>query len=638
MLIYRDEKDFMKLDHRLIVVYNDGKKVGAIEEDKDTYTGEIFYNISWYEEGNCWPRRFSAALSVIQAKQKFQEWWDKKGKETFTHTTPVKVLPISPSSEFFPTPSALAGKMLEMVDCRHHRVGAILEPSAGKGDLADALCKRLENVKDHWETPCYRGREESREVIDTIESDQNLQYMLKGKGYRIVGDDFLTFTTHKHYDLIIMNPPFSNGDEHLLRAIELLQDGGQIVCLLNTETIRNPYTTKRKVLKQKLAELNARIEFIKNAFIHAERPSDVEVAIVYIDVPTKKMESSIWKDLKQAQKINAGSSSPTAMTTGNWFEQMILNYNLEANAGVKLLKEYEALKPYIMSGKETYDKPLITVQVGSYDRDLAESINLYMEKLRYKYWKALLDRPELTGKMTSKMRDDWSSKISEMKDYDFSLFNVRQVLIEIDGQLREGVVDTVRELFHTLSDKYSYIDESSQNVHYYSGWKTNKAHKCGMKAIIPANGCYAESWTGKMFDEYKIFAILNDLDKALAFLDSGRTDFRISLNCAIDRAEWDKKKTITTTWYDATFYKKGTCHIKFNEDAKPLIDRLNIMVGREKNWLPPCYGKVAYDAMDDESRAVVDSFQSREEYEKVCLDSGYYLKSVGSDVPLLNVG
>ena len=35
-----------------------------------------------------------------------------------------------------------------------------------------------------------------------------------------------------------MNPPFSNGDKHLLKALKMQEKGGAIICLLNAETIR----------------------------------------------------------------------------------------------------------------------------------------------------------------------------------------------------------------------------------------------------------------------------------------------------------------------------------------------------------------------------------------------------------------
>lgn len=51
------------------------------------------------------------------------------------------------------------------------------------------------------------------------------------------------------FDFIIMNPPFSNGDEHFIKAWEIA-DNTTIVCLLNSETINNPYSEKRKLVKK----------------------------------------------------------------------------------------------------------------------------------------------------------------------------------------------------------------------------------------------------------------------------------------------------------------------------------------------------------------------------------------------------
>lgn len=169
-----------------------------------------------------------------------------------------------------------------------------MEPSAGKGDLAELYIKFANKNRRY-------GSNFDMDSVDMIEHDANLIALLRGKNYRVIGDDFLTFHSHKHYDLIIMNPPFSNGDEHLLKALELQADGGQIVCLLNAETIRNPYTNRRKVLKQKLAEYGAKIEFVRDAFKHAQRRTDVEVAIVYVNIPAQRKTSTIFENLKKAQ-------------------------------------------------------------------------------------------------------------------------------------------------------------------------------------------------------------------------------------------------------------------------------------------------------------------------------------------------
>ena len=48
-------------------------------------------------------------------------------------------------------------------------------------------------------------------------------------------------------------------DDTLSKALDVMQDGGKIRCLLNAETIRNPCTNERKELAAQLEKLNAKL-------------------------------------------------------------------------------------------------------------------------------------------------------------------------------------------------------------------------------------------------------------------------------------------------------------------------------------------------------------------------------------------
>lgn len=121
--------------------------------------------------------------------------------------------------------------------------------------------------------------------IDVVEIEPDFQKILKGKGYKLVYDDFLTFEADKHYDLIIMNPPFSNGDKHLLKALEMQENGGEVIAIVNAETIRNPFSNRRKELVKLLEEYNAEISYLPSEFTSADRTTNVEVAMIKAKVP-----------------------------------------------------------------------------------------------------------------------------------------------------------------------------------------------------------------------------------------------------------------------------------------------------------------------------------------------------------------
>ena len=117
---------------------------------------------------------------------------------------------------FYPTPEALAEKLLRDVDWR--KVESILEPSAGKGDLARYCAGQIyyshyrRRAHDSWTWDEALKNAD----IDCIEIDPALRNTLEGNGFRVVHDDFLTYETQKRYHLVVMNPPFDDGAAHLL--------------------------------------------------------------------------------------------------------------------------------------------------------------------------------------------------------------------------------------------------------------------------------------------------------------------------------------------------------------------------------------------------------------------------------------
>lgn len=83
-------------------------------------------------------------------------------------------------------------------------------------------------------------------------------------------------------------------------------------------------------------------------------------------------------------------------------------------------------------------------------------------------------------------------------------------------------------------------------------------------------------------------------------------------------------KNIETEHFNLTFYKKGTCHIKFrNQD---LLDKFNLFASQRKGWLPPSYGKKAYSEMNTEEQAIVKEFSGNEQnYNKIYENQSAYL-------------
>ena len=106
------------------------------------------------------------------------------------------MLKIINDNDYYPTPDSLLDEILKDIDWE--RVKTILEPSAGKGSIAEYIRQRSKKYAcDSW----HSGEEIYG--IDCIEIEPELRAILKDKGFRVIHDDFLTLHTYKHYDLIV---------------------------------------------------------------------------------------------------------------------------------------------------------------------------------------------------------------------------------------------------------------------------------------------------------------------------------------------------------------------------------------------------------------------------------------------------
>lgn len=536
------------------------------------------------------------------------------------------------NKDFYPTPKHLIEKMLFSLD--FDNIGSILEPSAGKGDILEEF-RKIEEKKNK-----YLYNNKSLFDIDCIEADKNLQHVLKGKNYRLVYDDFLTYDTMKEYSLIIMNPPFSNGCKHLLKALEMQErNGGAIVCLLNAETLKNTYTNERITLQRKLEEYNAKIEFLQETFSDSERKTNVEIALVKVQLPKIKKESFIFDSLRKSEvEKECLYTEEHYLAENDIFKTIVNQFKMEVEAGVKLIKEYNAMKPLIMSKFAKDEKTGETVQKGGciLSLDLATneskysnvlSVNGFIREVRGKYWKALFKNPKFIGQLTENLRCEFYNKLEELKEYDFSLYNIYELKIDMSKKVVKGIEDTIISLFEELSNKHHYYNETSKNIHLYNGWKTNKAYIINKKVIIPLSG-YDSFWNEYSPSDYKTIQKLKDIEKCFNYLDGGLTE-AVNIEESLKFAEeYGETKDIQLKYFTVTFYKKGTCHITFTNQE--LLKKFNIFGSQHKGWLPPSYGKKKYNDMTTEEKEVVNEFQGETDYNKVMNNKKYYLFDVNN--------
>lgn len=513
-------------------------------------------------------------------------------------------------NEYYPTPDPLISRMFHKIKDFHRDLN-ILEPEAGKGHI----CKEI--------TRLYGIQNWHRTIkIDAIEIEKEYQHILRGEGVNVIHDDFLTFETFKSYDCIMMNPPFSDGDKHFMRAIDIQKRrGGQVVCILNAETIKNSCTNLRKSIVYLLDEYKADIEYIEDAFMDAERKTGVEVALISVTFPEIiHMDTSLILDkMEKAKDYDDFEREESSLIQGDPVKGIIEAYNYEIRVGVEFIEEYARIMPVLKSGDGIQDKEcFIIVKIGN-DRDgeqgnRNELINKFISKTRHKYWKTIFNLKIITEIVTTDAFWDLNHKIEEFAGYDVTQFNIRQLQKELYQNLSTNIESGIEAFFDDVTTK-AY---DGKNTLYYDAWKTNKAWKIGKKAIIWLNAY--DSWSHQFDCDYRVIQRIVEMEKILNYLSKGKktaTDDRIREIIKYSK-DMGWTRNIEFEYFNLTFYKKGTCHIEFtNEKA---IELLNIFVAKKRNWLPPVYGKKEYYGMTDEEKDAIENFQGKDNYERCRVD------------------
>lgn len=510
-------------------------------------------------------------------------------------------------NEFYPTPDALADRMADLIQ---KRAKIFLEPSAGTGNLIKAIFRKKGQL------PRY-----SSVSVDYCEIDQDrrgaVNEYFREKSFEVhcVCDDFEHFHSEKKYDVIIMNPPFSNAVEHILRAIEIQERwGGQVIALCNADTIRNLYSNKRKVLKQKLDNYEANIEYIQNAFSDAMMRTDVEVALINLMIPEKVEDTGFIKNLKKSFYTQREQEATQVIQSGaGKIDGMIQQFEFEVRIGTEIGNLYSESLPYLTSEKKGFTKPTIELNCDDHPFE----INTYIEKTRQKYWSIFFKNDAFIENLTSTLRDEFIENVNVMKDYDFNHFNVEQMLKEISGRMEKAYHDTLLSLFDKLSCVHSFAGEPEEtNIHFYNGWKTNKAWKINDKRVIlPFYQAFQKS---TIIDLMKLAKTLSDIEKTIQYLDGGQTA-NLAKDWLAELSTLQKNnksgKNIECKYFFIDIYKKGTCHIKWKDSR--VVDKLNIYGSMRRGWLPPSYGKKDYKEMGEEEKAVIDAFQGKKAYSEM---------------------
>lgn len=502
--------------------------------------------------------------------------------------------------EFYPTPDHVIRKMVQpYIESKDGlRKMQILEPSAGNGAILDYISKER-TTYSYWQA--------DKANVYALERNAELQLVLQGKGYKMLGDDFLSYQPLHSFDLIIMNPPFSNGDEHLLHAWEIMRTG-DIVCLLNAETINNPYTQRRQLLK-KIVEQNGSVEMLGNCFANADRRTGVEVALVRLH---KEQEDSRWKiNFGSEARMEGSPDFAQAVASGS---ELAINDKLGSylhawakaqEAAVEFIKARKKLDFYVTAFMSTEEvSKLVGEQLRAMQgssTDMQAAYNAFLNVAKSKAWREIIANLGMDKYMTANLRKSFDQFCEAQGAYELNRENIYKLVQFVclnTNQIMKKAVADVYDMFVKFHKDNAVIQE---------GWKTNSPFKVNKKVILPY---FVEtSWGSTYYVSYDRFDEYRDIDKVMCYLTGTPyeqlntlteealerkrqnpyrfedtltpKDYKyLSLPKAIGMVKVGDSSLHESAFFQFRCYKKGTLHIIFKDDD--LWAKFNLTVNEGK--------------------------------------------------------
>ena len=487
-------------------------------------------------------------------------------------------------NQFYPTPKMLQIKMWEKFE---NRGGEILDPSAGRADLIRPYGKYASSDSRHYSQ------------FDVIEIDFENQAILRDLGCNVVGHDFLQFECKKIYKRIIMNPPFNVGAKHVLKAWEILVDG-EIVALVNAQTLKNPSTKEQTRLTHIIEDNGGDIEYLSDTFMDPDtkRKTSVEVAIIHLEKKntfTHDFITQLKPDISnggfEASEAETGKQLAIPSST---IDQAIVIFD----AAVKCLKDEMEMTNQLKQNTNYYCGLLAESIVRSKKEqqsqsvkhksmnndDLVKAYNERYEEIKERAWSHILTATKTGRNLTNAVYTKLSSQFDQVKKLEFTKVNIHGFLYGLVEQRQTMNLDMLCELFDTITRFHS------DNRCYYKGWKSNDKHKNAYRIvmtrfILPVRSDYSG---GK--PNYDELRKLRDFDLAFALLDGKDITESVGITNLFDNEDMAReladRQRVSATYFDIRYYPlSGTMH--FFPRHKKLIARLNRIVGRERQWLPP---------------------------------------------------
>lgn len=449
------------------------------------------------------------------------------------------------SPDFYPTPPAAIKLMFEGEDFTG-KVG--YDPEGGAGALVEAM----------QEAGC-------KEVISS-ELDARLRAILQTK-CKVIAHDFFEVTAEmiSHVDYIVMNPPFSNADKHILHAWEIMPPGCKLISLCNEETLKNPYSKTRQQLKEVINTYGSGRD-IGAVFSDAERKTMVLTGLIRLQKPAddyKQEFAGFFLEDEEEPQGNGVMSYNAIRDLVNRYVECVKIFDEQLQTAIRL---NDMQSDYLSAGELAMS---ITKEGAPMQR------NDFKKAMQKAGWSWVFSKLNMEKYATRGLKADINKFVETQEGIPFTMKNIYKMLEIVIGTTGARMDKAVLEVFDKVTS------HSEDNRHGLEGWKTNSHYLMTRKFILPrvSELSWERGW--KISYNSGDYAIVDDLHKALCYL-TGKNFDDIGSVWDMNNAKHEdgtRKVYEFNTWYEFGLFKmksfkKGTMHFEFiSEDVWAQFNR-----------------------------------------------------------------
>lgn len=435
--------------------------------------------------------------------------------------------------DFYPTPTEVIEQMCFQMQLKG---ATVLEPSAGSGNIVKYLNKQGATVL-------------------ACEKEPELRKVLSGE-CTLIANDFLDVKAEdvSHISAIVMNPPFSADEAHILHAYDIAPEGCEIIALCNYATYENyDRYSRRKQLRNLINDYGEILE-MGDVFSEAERKTNVSVGMVRLFKPLLN-EARDWEGF-----YTETDEEPQSDGVIQYSEVRAL-----VNTYMASVKCFDRFMPI---GQELngLTKSLgfgegFRFSVGYSDREGVTTKEDFARALQKHLWAKVFGMFNIERYVTRGVMQDINAFVHNRKNYPFTMRNIYRMVEVIFGTRETTMNKAIVEAVDNLT-KYTH-----ENRYGLPGWKTNAGYLLNKKIIIDyaaEYSSYSDSISVRYNSDDKLMDLLKVYDYLSANPESTLTPYRWF------QKVWNSKSLEPNCWYNAGIFefkvfKKGTMHLKFQD-------------------------------------------------------------------------